>query len=46
MSKNFSQYSVDPTTRYPNVSLHLLRPNQVRPSLHQPIPANEGQERD
>ncbi|XP_028813343.1 protein-methionine sulfoxide oxidase mical3a isoform X26 [Denticeps clupeoides] len=30
VSKNFSQYSVDPTTRYPNISLHLLRPNQVR----------------
>ncbi|XP_066541219.1 protein-methionine sulfoxide oxidase mical3a [Hoplias malabaricus] len=30
VSKNFSQYTVDPTTRYPNVSLHLLRPNQVR----------------
>ncbi|XP_041967309.1 protein-methionine sulfoxide oxidase mical3a isoform X14 [Alosa sapidissima] len=30
VSKNFSQYSVDPTTRYPNISLHLMRPNQVR----------------
>ncbi|XP_036376467.1 protein-methionine sulfoxide oxidase mical3a isoform X11 [Megalops cyprinoides] len=30
VSKNFSQYSIDPTTRYPNISLHLLRPNQVR----------------
>uniref|UniRef100_A0A8C9RI68 F-actin monooxygenase n=1 Tax=Scleropages formosus TaxID=113540 RepID=A0A8C9RI68_SCLFO len=30
VSKNFSQYSVDPTTRYPNISLHFLRPNQVR----------------
>ncbi|KAJ8245411.1 hypothetical protein GJAV_G00270450 [Gymnothorax javanicus] len=30
VSKNFSQYSVDPATRYPNISLHLLRPNQVR----------------
>ncbi|XP_072551015.1 protein-methionine sulfoxide oxidase mical3a isoform X12 [Salminus brasiliensis] len=30
VSKNFSQYTVDPTTRYPNISLHLLRPNQVR----------------
>ncbi|KAG5830346.1 hypothetical protein ANANG_G00309540 [Anguilla anguilla] len=30
VSKNFSQYSVDPTTRYPNISLHLLRPNQSR----------------
>ncbi|XP_029455700.1 F-actin-monooxygenase MICAL3 isoform X16 [Rhinatrema bivittatum] len=28
VNKNFSQYSIDPTTRYPNVSLHL-RPNQV-----------------
>nr|XP_033806785.1 F-actin-monooxygenase MICAL3 isoform X4 [Geotrypetes seraphini] len=30
VSKNFSQYSIDPTTRYPNISLHFLRPNQVR----------------
>ncbi|XP_072564610.1 protein-methionine sulfoxide oxidase mical3a-like isoform X1 [Paramormyrops kingsleyae] len=30
VSKNFSQYSVDPTTRYPNVSLNLLGPGQVR----------------
>ncbi|XP_036440860.1 protein-methionine sulfoxide oxidase mical3a isoform X15 [Colossoma macropomum] len=30
VSKNYSQYTVDPTTRYPNISLHLLRPNQVR----------------
>nr|XP_023647088.1 protein-methionine sulfoxide oxidase mical3a-like isoform X16 [Paramormyrops kingsleyae] len=30
VSKNFSQYSVDPTTRYPNINLHSLRPNQVR----------------
>ncbi|XP_058883530.1 protein-methionine sulfoxide oxidase mical3a-like isoform X13 [Acipenser ruthenus] len=30
VSKNFSQYSVNPTTRYPNISLHFLRPNQVR----------------
>ncbi|XP_038146838.1 protein-methionine sulfoxide oxidase mical3a isoform X5 [Cyprinodon tularosa] len=30
VSKNFSQYSVDPTTRYPNISLNFLRPSQVR----------------
>uniref|UniRef100_A0A671S560 F-actin monooxygenase n=1 Tax=Sinocyclocheilus anshuiensis TaxID=1608454 RepID=A0A671S560_9TELE len=30
VSKNFSQYSVNPTTRYPNISLHQVRPNQVR----------------
>ncbi|KAK6318030.1 hypothetical protein J4Q44_G00113210 [Coregonus suidteri] len=30
ISKNVSHYSVDPTTRYPNISLHFLRPNQVR----------------
>ncbi|XP_041114015.1 protein-methionine sulfoxide oxidase mical3a-like isoform X3 [Polyodon spathula] len=30
VSKNFSQYSVNPTTRYPNIGLHILRPNQVR----------------
>uniref|UniRef100_A0A8C1QF19 F-actin monooxygenase n=1 Tax=Cyprinus carpio TaxID=7962 RepID=A0A8C1QF19_CYPCA len=30
VSKNFSQYSVDPTTRYPNISLHQVRPSQVQ----------------
>ncbi|XP_018417598.1 PREDICTED: protein-methionine sulfoxide oxidase MICAL3 [Nanorana parkeri] len=30
VSKNFSLYSVDPTTRYPNVNLQFLRPSQVR----------------
>lgn len=30
VSKNFSHYSVDPTTRYPNVNLQFLRPSQVR----------------
>ncbi|KAM5170949.1 F-actin-monooxygenase MICAL3 isoform 1-T1 [Mantella aurantiaca] len=30
VSKNFSQYSVSPTTRYPNVNLQFLRPSQVR----------------
>ncbi|XP_057691564.1 protein-methionine sulfoxide oxidase mical3a isoform X9 [Corythoichthys intestinalis] len=30
VSKNFSHYSVDPTTRYPNISLNFLRPSQVR----------------
>ncbi|XP_051512715.1 protein-methionine sulfoxide oxidase mical3a isoform X1 [Myxocyprinus asiaticus] len=30
VSKNFSQYSVDPATRYPNISLHQVRPNQVQ----------------
>uniref|UniRef100_A0A669EUF6 F-actin monooxygenase n=1 Tax=Oreochromis niloticus TaxID=8128 RepID=A0A669EUF6_ORENI len=30
VSKNFSQYSVDPTTRYPNISLNFLKPSQVR----------------
>ncbi|XP_067276255.1 protein-methionine sulfoxide oxidase mical3a isoform X3 [Pseudorasbora parva] len=30
VSKNFSQYSVDPSTRYPNISLHQVRPNQLR----------------
>ncbi|MEQ2206699.1 hypothetical protein XENOCAPTIV_001840, partial [Xenoophorus captivus] len=29
VSKNFSQYSVDPTTRYPNINLNFLRPSQV-----------------
>ncbi|XP_055365622.1 protein-methionine sulfoxide oxidase mical3a isoform X22 [Betta splendens] len=30
VSKNFSQYSVDPTTRYPNISPNFLKPSQVR----------------
>uniref|UniRef100_A0A665W966 F-actin monooxygenase n=1 Tax=Echeneis naucrates TaxID=173247 RepID=A0A665W966_ECHNA len=33
VSKNFSQYSVDPTTRYPNISLNFLKPSQVRKKL-------------
>eukprot|EP00066_Takifugu_rubripes_P016049 XP_011605315.1 PREDICTED: protein-methionine sulfoxide oxidase MICAL3 [Takifugu rubripes] len=30
VNKNFSQYSLDPITRYPNVSLHFLKPSQLR----------------
>ncbi|XP_074487880.1 protein-methionine sulfoxide oxidase mical3a isoform X7 [Sebastes fasciatus] len=30
VSKNFSHYSVDPTTRYPNISLNFLKPSQLR----------------
>ncbi|XP_044137284.1 F-actin-monooxygenase MICAL3 isoform X9 [Bufo gargarizans] len=30
VNKNFSHYSIDPTTRYPNVNLQFLRPSQVR----------------
>ncbi|XP_056243945.1 protein-methionine sulfoxide oxidase mical3a isoform X4 [Seriola aureovittata] len=30
VSKNFSHYSVDPTTRYPNISLNFLKPSQMR----------------
>nr|XP_019959167.1 PREDICTED: F-actin-methionine sulfoxide oxidase MICAL3 isoform X2 [Paralichthys olivaceus] len=30
VSKNFNQYSVDPTTRYPNISLNFLKPSQMR----------------
>ena len=29
MSKNFSQYSIDPVTRYPNMNVSFLRPSQV-----------------
>lgn len=29
VSKNFSQYSLDPTTRYPNISLNFIKPSQV-----------------
>lgn len=32
VNKNFSQYSLDPITRYPNVSLHFLKPSQVGPT--------------
>ncbi|XP_038597114.1 F-actin-monooxygenase MICAL3 isoform X5 [Tachyglossus aculeatus] len=30
VSKNFSHYSIDPVTRYPNINVNFLRPNQVR----------------
>ncbi|XP_057559509.1 F-actin-monooxygenase MICAL3 isoform X4 [Hippopotamus amphibius kiboko] len=30
VSKNFSQYSIDPVTRYPNINVSFLRPSQVR----------------
>ncbi|NXY91473.1 MICA3 monooxygenase, partial [Alcedo cyanopectus] len=30
VSKNFSHYSIDPATRYPNINLNFLRPQQVR----------------
>ncbi|XP_069484771.1 F-actin-monooxygenase MICAL3 isoform X4 [Ambystoma mexicanum] len=30
VNKNFSQYSIDPSTRYPNIAVHVLRPHQVR----------------
>ncbi|NWS97381.1 MICA3 monooxygenase, partial [Mionectes macconnelli] len=30
MSKNFSHYSIDPATRYPNINVNFLRPQQVR----------------
>ncbi|XP_072863157.1 F-actin-monooxygenase MICAL3 isoform X6 [Chlorocebus sabaeus] len=30
VSKNFSQYSIDPVTRYPNINVNFLRPSQVR----------------
>ncbi|XP_066864476.1 F-actin-monooxygenase MICAL3 isoform X11 [Kogia breviceps] len=30
VSKNFSQYSIDPVTRYPNMNVNFLRPSQVR----------------
>ncbi|XP_036108643.1 F-actin-monooxygenase MICAL3 isoform X11 [Molossus molossus] len=29
VSKNFSQYSIDPVTRYPNININFLRPSQV-----------------
>ncbi|XP_068258472.1 F-actin-monooxygenase MICAL3 isoform X6 [Nyctibius grandis] len=30
VSKNFSHYSIDPATRYPNINVSFLRPQQVR----------------
>ncbi|XP_071278257.1 F-actin-monooxygenase MICAL3 isoform X7 [Agelaius tricolor] len=30
VSKNFSHYSIDPATRYPNINVNFLRPQQVR----------------
>ena len=39
VSKNFSRYSVDPTTRYPNISLNFLRPNQVGTENTDPSPS-------
>ncbi|XP_047195829.1 protein-methionine sulfoxide oxidase mical3a isoform X3 [Hippoglossus stenolepis] len=30
ISKNFNHYSVDPTTRYPNINLNFLKPSQMR----------------
>ncbi|NXK90032.1 MICA3 monooxygenase, partial [Formicarius rufipectus] len=30
VSKNFSHYSIDPATRYPNINVNFLRPHQVR----------------
>ncbi|XP_015198119.2 F-actin-monooxygenase mical1 isoform X2 [Lepisosteus oculatus] len=29
-SKNYSAYSIDPTTRYPNINLGSIKPSQVR----------------
>ncbi|XP_064491825.1 F-actin-monooxygenase MICAL1 isoform X4 [Pseudopipra pipra] len=29
-SKNISQYSIDPATRYPNINLQAIKPSQVR----------------
>ncbi|NWZ03983.1 MICA3 monooxygenase, partial [Loxia curvirostra] len=31
VSKNFSHYSIDPATRYPNINVNFLRPQQVSP---------------
>lgn len=32
VSKNFSHYSIDPATRYPNINVNFLRPQQVNPN--------------
>ncbi|NXV07646.1 MICA3 monooxygenase, partial [Cettia cetti] len=32
VSKNFSHYSIDPATRYPNINVNFLRPQQVNKS--------------
>uniref|UniRef100_UPI00358FC390 F-actin-monooxygenase MICAL3-like isoform X2 n=1 Tax=Myxine glutinosa TaxID=7769 RepID=UPI00358FC390 len=34
LHKNFNQYSVDPSTRYPNASLNALQPSQVKHLLN------------
>lgn len=33
MHRNVAQYGLDPATRYPNLNLRSVSPNQVRPSL-------------
>ncbi|XP_055483644.1 F-actin-monooxygenase MICAL2 isoform X2 [Psammomys obesus] len=30
INKNFEQYTLDPATRYPNLNLHCVRPQQVK----------------
>ncbi|NWY75143.1 MICA3 monooxygenase, partial [Erithacus rubecula] len=30
VSKNFSHYSIDPATRYPNINVNFLRPQQIK----------------
>uniref|UniRef100_A0A8C8S2E7 Molecule interacting with CasL protein 1 n=1 Tax=Pelusios castaneus TaxID=367368 RepID=A0A8C8S2E7_9SAUR len=37
-NKNISQYSIDPTTRYPNINLKAIKPNQVTSPGHVEIP--------
>uniref|UniRef100_A0A452IZX8 F-actin monooxygenase n=1 Tax=Gopherus agassizii TaxID=38772 RepID=A0A452IZX8_9SAUR len=36
-NKNISQYSIDPTTRYRNINLQAIKPNQVTPPGHAEI---------
>lgn len=34
MHRNVAQYGLDPATRYPNLNLRAVTPNQVRPPLN------------
>uniref|UniRef100_A0A8C9ZAM4 F-actin monooxygenase n=1 Tax=Sander lucioperca TaxID=283035 RepID=A0A8C9ZAM4_SANLU len=40
VSKNVSHFSVDPTTRYPNISLNFLKPSQPRLTKAMRLPSN------
>lgn len=37
IAKNFDQYTIDPTTRYPNLNSSSVRPHQVRAATQHPL---------